>query len=50
MLFAGALVLEFPIGWLSDRVDRRKLIFGAAVLIGAAACVLGWVDGADSGR
>ena len=30
MLFAGALVLQYPIGWLSDRIDRRKLIFGAA--------------------
>jgi MFS family permease len=44
MLFAGALVLQYPIGWLSDQVDRRKLIFGAA-LVGAAACILGWFDG-----
>ncbi|WP_299204034.1 MFS transporter [uncultured Amphritea sp.] len=44
MLFAGALVLQYPIGWLSDRVDRRKLIFGAAA-IGAASCLLGWVTG-----
>ncbi len=43
MLFAGALVLQYPVGWLSDRVDRRKLIFSAA-LFGAAACVLGWLD------
>lgn len=44
MLFAGALVFQYPIGWLSDRVDRRKLIFGAACL-GAGACILGWVTG-----
>ncbi len=44
MLFAGALVLQYPIGWLSDRVDRRKLIFGAASL-GAASCALGWITG-----
>ncbi|RFU14758.1 MFS transporter [Rhodobacteraceae bacterium W635] len=44
MLFAGALLLQYPIGWLSDRVDRRKLIFAAAAL-GAAACVAGWVTG-----
>ncbi len=44
MLFGGALVLQFPIGWLSDRMDRRKLIFGAAAL-GAVACVAGWVSG-----
>jgi MFS family permease len=41
MLFAGALVLQYPIGWLSDQRDRRKLIFGAASL-GAASCALGW--------
>jgi len=42
MLFAGALVLQYPIGWLSDRVDRRKLIFGSAAL-GATFCAVGWV-------
>ncbi len=44
MLFAGALVFQFPIGWLSDRIDRRKLIFGASAL-GAASCALGWITG-----
>jgi len=44
MLFAGALVLQYPIGWLSDQMDRRKLIFGAASL-GAASCAVGWVTG-----
>jgi MFS family permease len=44
MLFAGALILQYPIGWLSDRVDRRRLIFGAAVF-GAASCALGWMSG-----
>ncbi len=44
MLFAGALVMQYPIGWLSDRMDRRKLIFGAAGL-GAASCMLGWFTG-----
>ena len=39
MLFAGALLMQYPIGWLSDRMDRRKLIFGAAVL-GATSCGL----------
>lgn len=41
MLFAGALVLQYPIGWLSDRMDRRKLILGASVT-GLAFCTLGW--------
>ncbi|RBI83766.1 MFS transporter [Rhodosalinus halophilus] len=46
MLFAGALLLQFPIGWLSDRMDRRKLIFGSAAL-GAASCAAGWATGGD---
>ena len=46
MLFAGALLLQYPIGWLSDRMDRRKLIFIAATL-GAASCTLGWLSGDD---
>ena len=44
MLFAGALLLQYPIGWLSDRMDRRKLIFGAASL-GAVSCAMGWITG-----
>jgi MFS family permease len=44
MLFGGALLFQYPIGWLSDRMDRRKLIFGAA-LMGATACGLGWMAG-----
>lgn len=44
MLFAGALLFQYPIGWLSDRMDRRKLIFGAASL-GAASCGMGWAAG-----
>ncbi|MEL6317580.1 MAG: MFS transporter, partial [Pseudomonadota bacterium] len=43
-LFAGSLALQFPIGWLSDRLDRRRLIFGVSVL-GGASCVLGWMLG-----
>jgi MFS family permease len=48
MLFAGALVLQYPIGWLSDRMDRRKLILGAATL-GAASCAMGWLTGDSQG-
>jgi MFS family permease len=48
MLFAGALVLQYPIGWLSDRIDRRRLIFGLAAM-GAASCGLGWVTGGHLG-
>ena len=42
-LFAGALVLQYPIGWLSGRIDRRNLIFGASAL--GAACALRWITG-----
>jgi MFS family permease len=31
-LYVGGLVLQYPIGWLSDRVDRRKLILGLSVI------------------
>lgn len=41
MLFGGALLMQVPIGWLSDRVDRRQVICGTAAL-GAVACALGW--------
>ena len=44
MLFAGALVMQYPIGWFSDRVDRRKLIFAAAAL-GAISCAVGGILG-----
>lgn len=30
-VYVGGLVLQFPIGWMSDRMDRRKLILALAV-------------------
>ncbi|MCB8838797.1 MFS transporter [Aurantimonas sp. VKM B-3413] len=44
MLFTGALLFQYPIGWLSDRIDRRQIIFAASV-IGAASSLLGWMTG-----
>lgn len=41
-LIAGALITHLPIGWLSDRVDRRQLIMAAAIA-GAASCAVGWL-------
>lgn len=35
--YVGALVLQYPLGWLSDRVDRRRLIMLVAALGAAAA-------------
>lgn len=37
--YVGALVLQYPLGWLSDRVDRRRLIMLVAALGAAAAGV-----------
>lgn len=37
--YIGGLALQFPIGWISDRVDRRRLILAASFL-GAAGAVL----------
>lgn len=36
-LLIGAIVLQLPIGWLGDRVDRRRLVllFGALSALGA---------------
>ncbi|MGR3462810.1 MAG: MFS transporter [Roseovarius sp.] len=37
--FIGSIVLQYPIGWLSDRMDRRVLICGAAALMGGGAVI-----------
>lgn len=29
-IYVGGLVLQYPIGWVSDRMDRRKLVLGLA--------------------
>ncbi len=46
--FAGALALQFPIGILSDRIGRRKLILTSSVL-GGLACVAGALAGEHYG-
>ncbi|MGR3501471.1 MFS transporter [Pseudaestuariivita sp.] len=42
MFFVGALTLQYPLGWLSDRMDRRVLILIVAA-IAAVAALLGAV-------
>jgi MFS family permease len=32
MIYVGGLVYQYPIGWLSDRMDRRKLILGLSAV------------------
>ena len=38
--FIGGIVFQYPIGWLSDRMDRRVLIFFVA-LAGALSALIG---------
>lgn len=42
--FVGAVVLQYPIGWVSDRMDRRALVVIVSA-IGAAGSVLGMTLG-----
>ncbi|MEM7752016.1 MAG: MFS transporter [Pseudomonadota bacterium] len=39
-IFIGGLMLQYPIGWASDRMDRRVLILGAS-LGGLGAALIG---------
>ena len=39
--YIGAMLLQIPIGWLTDHMDRRRLIMICA-FIGAIGCVLPW--------
>ena len=36
-IFSGGMMLQYPIGWLSDRMDRRKLIAIAAAICAVVA-------------
>lgn len=36
-IYTGGLFFQYPIGWLSDRMDRRQLIAGVALACGATA-------------
>jgi MFS family permease len=38
---AGGIVLQWPIGWLSDRINRRHVIIGASLAAGVWA-MAGW--------
>ncbi|MBY5932939.1 MFS transporter [Tateyamaria omphalii] len=44
--FIGAVVLQYPIGWISDRMDRRVLILIAAA-IGGLGSVIGLLLGGN---
>ncbi|MBO9453058.1 MFS transporter [Tropicibacter sp. R16_0] len=42
--YVGALILQYPLGWMSDRMDRRVLIMLVAA-VGGVAAVLGMMLG-----
>lgn len=46
MFFVGSVLLQYPIGWVSDRMDRRLLILIVSV-IGMIGSILGMLLGAD---
>lgn len=39
-IYTGGMLLQYPIGWASDRFDRRLMVVVGAI-IGAVACALG---------
>ncbi len=43
-IFLGAMLLQYPIGWLSDRIDRRYLIISVTAL-GAVVSLTGMYAG-----
>ncbi|WP_368183741.1 MFS transporter [Aestuariibius sp. HNIBRBA575] len=45
-IYMGALVAQYPIGWMSDRMDRRMLIIVVAAL-GAGSAIIGMFSSAS---
>ena len=43
--YVGALLLQYPLGYMSDRMDRRQLITGCAAIGGGAAAVAVMLNG-----
>jgi len=42
--YVGAMLLQYPLGWASDRTDRRFLILGVAA-VGGVGSIIGMVFG-----
>lgn len=40
----GGMVLQWPIGWLSDRLDRRQVILGVCAVAAAVSLALSWAN------
>ncbi|MFT7180406.1 MAG: MFS family permease [Planctomycetota bacterium] len=43
-IYIGGLFSQYPIGWISDRMDRRALIM-AVTALGAVCAAMGWAFG-----
>ena len=41
-IYVGGLVFQYPIGWISDRMDRRRLIMGLTA-VGAVVTLIGGI-------
>ena len=41
LITLGALVMQWPLGWISDLVGRRRVMFATCLLAGAASLALG---------
>lgn len=41
----GAAVLQWPLGWLSDRIDRRRVMLGSAICGIASSAALSYFGG-----
>ncbi len=39
VIYVGGIVAQYPVGWLSDRIDRRRLILGLTAAGTAAAAI-----------
>lgn len=46
IIYVGGMLLQFPIGWVSDRMDRRLLIIGIT-FVGGLACLLAFSAAAN---
>jgi MFS family permease len=43
-LYVGGLILQYPVGWLSDRMDRRLLITGLSGIAAITMLIAGLFD------